>query len=181
MLSTETVDAVFTRMVARYGNTWLAKWDGVPLVDLKADWGRVLANASRPALLYGLDNLPEFPPTAHQFREVCTRAPAPDTPRLPQPKPDRARVAAELAKLAEARPDGSPRLPTDWIAALEARRNAGEPMTIYQADCLRIARKNLHLDRSTDDVPLGATVPAEALPPSMRDGREAWANAEVPW
>ena len=43
------------------------------------------------------------PPTVLEFRAMARRAPADEVPRLPTPKADPERIAAELAKLAPLR------------------------------------------------------------------------------
>ena len=102
MLSSETVEAIFRRLYVRYGSAWSAKWAGIPEADVKADWSRVLGHLSKESVLYGLEYLPEFVPTAHQFREICVRAPERRLPELPAPKPtdeEKARVRAMLKSL----------------------------------------------------------------------------------
>lgn len=102
MLSSETVEALFRRLSTRYGSAWMAKWAGLPAEDVMADWSRVLAGQTKESIIYGLDYLPEFVPTAHQFREMCNRAPRTEALQLPPPKPTeegKARVRALVADL----------------------------------------------------------------------------------
>lgn len=162
-LASETVEAVFRRLLARYGNAWNAKWAGVPAEDVKADWGRVLGHARRDAVLYALENLPEFVPTAHQFREVCARAPVPkpEQLQLDAPKPDPARLAAELTRLHDLLVD---RKPLDWAFELQDRESKGEVLSEVQ----RIAWRNA---LASPAAPVQGTSYAfldEELPPAMR-------------
>lgn len=102
MLVSETVEAIFRRLSTRYGSAWAAKWAGLPVEDVKADWARVLGGQTKESVLYALDYLPDFVPTAHQFREICNRAPRTEQARLPAPKPteeSKAKVRAIVAEL----------------------------------------------------------------------------------
>jgi len=103
MLASETVEALFRRLSTRYGSAWSAKWAGLPAADVMADWAKVLDGIAGDSLRYGLDYLPEFVPTAHQFRELCKRAPRPNPPeqlKAPDPTPEqKAKVRAMLAEV----------------------------------------------------------------------------------
>lgn len=107
------VDRIFEKLTLVYGQTFLARWRDVDLNAVKSDWAHELAgfaprdgeasagSAGAAAIAYALANLdPATPPTVLQFRALARRAPAPELPRLPEPKADPDRVAAELAKLA---------------------------------------------------------------------------------
>lgn len=131
-LKSETVDAIFARMLARYGSAWIAKWQGVPMDAVKADWASVLDGASKEQILYALQYMPlEFPPTSAQFRSLCCRAPAPTQPiALPAPRdPERtadlavaARQASQLGK------QGAD--PKEWAIRMQTRDMGGEKITV---------------------------------------------------
>jgi hypothetical protein len=95
------VDALFARLLARYGDAWTRKWEGIPEDALKADWCDQLASvvSSRPkAVTHALNNLPaDFPPNSEQFRKLCTGFPE-YIPALASPavKPDPEKVAAAM-------------------------------------------------------------------------------------
>lgn len=75
-LKSETVDWIFMRMLARYGSVWIAKWTGVPMEAVKADWAEQLAGMTKDDILYGIQYLPhDFPPTSAAFRALCAKAP----------------------------------------------------------------------------------------------------------
>lgn len=107
------VDRIFEKLTLVYGQAFLARWRDVNLMAVKSDWAHELAgfapkdgevgsgSAGAAAIAYALANLdPDAPPpNVLQFRALARRAPAPEAPRLPEPKADPSRVAAELAKL----------------------------------------------------------------------------------
>ena len=99
------VDRIFSKLAIVYGEEFLARWRAVSLADVKTDWANTLGyyEADPGAIAWALENLPSGkPPTVLQFRDLCRQAPAPEVPRLPEPKADPGRVAAEVAKLREA-------------------------------------------------------------------------------
>lgn len=162
-LASQTVDAIFRRLLARYGSAWNAKWAGVPEEDVKTDWANVLGRFSREAVLYALEYLPEFPPTAGQFREICIRAPQrePEQQLLDAPKPDPARLAAELERLHQMLKD---RAPKQWAYDLQEKERSGERLTEVQRQAWREAL-------ASNELPLNLgsyTFQQEELPPGMR-------------
>ena len=100
-LSIKAIDRLFTRMTATYGADFMGRYKGVPEDDLKAVWAHELAGFEHQlhALAWALENLPERAPNVIEFRNLARRAPAPELPRLPEPKADPERVAREMAKL----------------------------------------------------------------------------------
>ncbi len=95
----EFVDALFARLTLRYGRAFLARWDGVPVDAVKDDWARELASyAARPEVIEHALALidPAEPPTAAQFRDLCSTAPAPAFRAQPQAK--QAQRAAEVRR-----------------------------------------------------------------------------------
>ena len=83
------VDHLFAKLAVRFGDAWTRKWEGIQMAAVRADWAAVLDGLPGPALQHGLNNLPrEFPPTAHQFRDLCIRRADDDratVPALPAP------------------------------------------------------------------------------------------------
>ena len=73
------VDSLFARLAVRYGSAWTAKWEGLDMGAVRADWADELAVFQNwhEAISYGLVNLPlDRPPTVGQFRDLCRGAPA---------------------------------------------------------------------------------------------------------
>ena len=103
-LPAEVIDRLFSRLNAVYGAAWDRQMGNAPLADVKSVWGHELAGFSDKLgmLAWALDNLPERCPNVIEFKHLARRAPVPETARLPEPKADPARVAAELAKLVPA-------------------------------------------------------------------------------
>lgn len=132
------VDAVFARMIARYGDEWVRKWAGVEASDLKADWARTIGHFGREALAYGLRYLPERPPNAAQFAAICVRAPEPKPARLAAPKADPERVADAMvaAKRVMSGVDGDP---LAGARSLRQRELRGERLTMTQRSFWRTA------------------------------------------
>lgn len=129
-LPTPWIDRIFDKLTLTYGQSFLRRWADIDLNAVKSDWAHELAGfAQHPrAIAFALENLPpERPPTVLEFRAMARRAPADDLPRLPEPKADPARVAAELERLAPLRVDHSrPRLGrTDWAHRIVAKHEAG--------------------------------------------------------
>ena len=128
------IDKIFERLSIRYGRDFLNRWEGMPITDVKTDWGNVLEGfeAHPDSIRWALENLPDSKaPTAQDFRAICRRAPTPDMPRLEAPKADMARVNAELAKLhSTAAPKFDPK---DWARRILAEVDAG-----YKVSPIRI-------------------------------------------
>jgi hypothetical protein len=99
------IDRLFERLALTYGASWQYSLGAAPIMDIKSMWAHELApflqsRESMNRVVWALENLPERPPNAIQFKNLCRQAPAPETPMLPSPPANPERVAAELAKLA---------------------------------------------------------------------------------
>lgn len=101
------VDHLFGRLSVRYGAAFLRQWPDTDPALVKADWADVLDGVRGESISYALRYLPVSPPNAIQFRDVCRRAPAPDSPALtaPEKKADPQRVASIMARLSMATED----------------------------------------------------------------------------
>ena len=152
-LPMKAVDRLFERLAATYGAQWTRQWADVPIGDVKTTWAHELASfAGRlEALAWALENLPPKCPNVIEFKAVCRQAPRPPEPQLPEPKADPARLAAELAKLADvkkaARAAASTIDDKAWARKLIARRDAGEKLNPTR---LRFAREALRLHLETE-------------------------------
>lgn len=144
-LPVKAIDRLFERMAATYGAAWSRQWADVPMADVKAAWAHELSGyANRlEALAWALEHLPERCPNVIEFRNICRQAPAPEAPRLPEPKADPERVKRELAKLGESRakceaaPIGDNKA---WARRILARHQAGEKIN---PTSVRFAREAL--------------------------------------
>jgi hypothetical protein len=145
-LPLKAIDRLFDRMTATYGRDFTSRFDGVDQNELKAVWSHELSGfADKLGMIaWALENLPERAPNVIEFRNLCRKAPAPEAPRLPTPKADPARVAAELAKLAPALAEiKAPRMNLDhkaWAKRLMARNEVGDKLN---PTTLRFAKEAL--------------------------------------
>lgn len=141
-LPLQAIDRLFLRMGATYGRDFTAKYEGADAMAVKSSWAHELsgfASNLRP-IAWALENLPEKTPNVIEFRAICRRAPAPETPRLPEPKADPARVASELAKLGHVREKtDQPHGMKQWAHTLKARHAAGERLNQNKIRCYREA------------------------------------------
>lgn len=101
MLSERVVERLFERLALSYGTQWLALWDGLELPAVRAMWAAELgAYAERlDALAWALERLPERAPNLPAFKALVAQAPRPETPALPGPPPDPARVAQAVRSM----------------------------------------------------------------------------------
>lgn len=165
--SMNTVDFIFARLTARYGDDWTRKWEGIDAASIKADWAHVLAGVHVNAIVYALEYLPpDRPPTSAAFRDVCRRAPAPEAPRLEAPKADPARVARELRRLMTLRERERP-TPAQAAEVLMNREQRGERLTEFQRQFWRDVLREHEVDPSNGLVSY-TPIRNDALPPAMR-------------
>jgi hypothetical protein len=130
-LPLQAVDRLFERLTATYGRQFLSLYEGLDANAIKSSWAHELSGfgGNLHAIAWALEHLPERAPNAIEFRNLCRRAPEPEVPRLPEPKADPARVAAELSKLGALakRIEGSGGRPnTEWAHRIVNRSKAGE-------------------------------------------------------
>ena len=146
-MSKDWIERIFTRMLARYGSAWVNAWAGVETQAMLEDWGRVLDGVPAHMIAYGLDNLPDKPPIATQFRALCVQHPARPLPALEAPPADPARVAAALGRMHAGKSIGG-RDQKQWARDLRDRElnhngtlESGRKMTKAQRDMWRAALK----------------------------------------
>lgn len=148
-LTSEVIDRLFSRLSAVYGVAWDRQMGNAPLSDVKSAWAHELAGFSDKLgmLAWALDNLPERCPNVIEFKHLARRAPVPEAARLPEPKADPARVAAELARVAPAVESARSTLGfvdhKAWAKRLISRHEAGERLT---PTCLLFARQALGVE-----------------------------------
>ena len=144
-------DRLFERLAFTYGNTWARMWEGMPIADVKSQWGSELSwwfENRMDAIAWALENLAPKAPNIIEFKNLCRQAPVPDVPRLPEPKADPQRLAAELSKLGQLRSHvASAERPgaKDWAHRIAARHAAGERINTCT---LRMAREALGVARA---------------------------------
>jgi len=147
-LPAEVIDRLFSRLNAVYGAAWDRQMGNAPLADGKSAWGHELSGfADKLGMLaWTLENLPERCPNVIEFKLLARRAPVPETSRLPEPKADPARVAAELAKLAPAVESARKAVHgvdhKAWAKRLIDRHEAGDRLN---PTTLRFAREALRM------------------------------------
>ena len=129
------VERLYERLTGTYGRDFLDRYRALDENSVKSLWGHELAGfaGNLHAIAWGLENLPERPPNVIEFRNLCRRSPAPDVPRLPEPKADPIRRAAASG----GEHDGKA-----WARRLIARHEAGEDL---RPIALRFARDALKL------------------------------------
>lgn len=141
-MQNDWVERIFTRMLARYGSLWINAWAGVDAQAMIEDWGRVLDGLPAHMISYGLENLPDRPPIATQFRAICIQRPARHVLALVSPPADPERVAAAIGAMMGAKPAGHD--PKAWAYRLKEREmrhggelESGKQMTKAQRDMWR--------------------------------------------
>jgi hypothetical protein len=136
--STLAVEHVFKSMAAMYGAAWDRSFGATPMKDSKTAWAFQLgqfthSQTAKRAILWALQNLPDFVPSAIAFRNLCRSAPSVMVPALPAPKADPVRIASELAKLGQAKAIAvSPHGMKAWVYRLKERHDRGEELSPTQ-------------------------------------------------
>lgn len=134
------VDRIFEKMNLTYGHQFLARWDGISVDKLKADWAHELRGfaQSPSAVAYGLEHLPVKPPTVIEFRAICNSPSAP-RPEAPLSLGYRSKTPQELAaerhierikRVREAHPEYGGCL---WAFALEVKDQEEPEWVSYMA------------------------------------------------
>lgn len=136
------VDKIFLKLTLVYGRDFIARWEGLDLAEVKADWAHELDgfDAWPESIAHALKSLPPGkPPTVLEFRELARKAPRRPLMELPAPQADPVRVAQELAKLAAPAPAYNPC--TDWIRRGMARITGGQPVSEGVRKCIEDAAR----------------------------------------
>lgn len=147
-LPSKAIDRLFDRLATTYGAEWVNRWQGLDSQAVKSLWGYELSGFSDrlEAVAWALEHLPPRAPNAIEFKALCRMAPAPEMPKLPEPKADPERLRAELAKLGEMRAKLSTGHTVDhraWARRIMGRYEGGEKVN---PTTVRFAREALHLD-----------------------------------
>lgn len=113
---------LFCRLHTTYGAAWKRQFDGIPESDVKSNWGYELAWTFGRAdvIRYALDNLPEKPMNAIEFRNLCRKAPAAKT----ETESEDIRQPAHPSVIKKVMAGMTPAVAVgrlDWARALQAR------------------------------------------------------------
>jgi hypothetical protein len=160
------VDKIFTRMGITYGAKWARLWEGIDIAAVKADWAEQLGRFDGGSIFYALRYLPtDNPPTVLQFRDLCRKAPTTtDVPKLEAPKADPERVRALLGRMVETAKGRGER---EWAYELQSREQSGEILSPVQRMAWREALATAPAECFVGDF---REIPADVLPPGMRNG-----------
>ena len=168
------VDELFNRLTVRYGAAFMRQYEGIDASLVRADWAEILGGyVSHPeAISYALQFLPpDRPPNAMVFRELCRRAPEPETVRIAsdiKPDPERVAAVAEKVKAShEARPEMSDAERCARNLRDIAARNGGK-LNPAQREMLTAIERGTHETGKIDGAGF-RPIPADALPPAMRE------------
>lgn len=169
-LDAEAIDAIHTRLLARYGARWINLWAGVSPEIVKADWLRELRLVPWSGVMHALSNLPDDPPIATRFKALCLSRPDDGPRRLPGPKApaDLLRLRSELERLLELR-KGRHRL--QWAYDLQERQRRGEPLTEAQVRAMDAALRGPGVEASGGR---HSVIAEDKLPPGMRADAAAY-------
>jgi hypothetical protein len=126
----EAVDYVFDQMLANYGAAWEKSMGKAPIADVKTAWGHSLSDFlhsddAKRAIVWAVQNLPDFVPNPRQFRSLCKTAPSKNDEviALPAPNPEVVRRVVEgLRSTPKAQKVDS----LEWARLRKARMDAGE-------------------------------------------------------
>lgn len=143
-LPLRAIDRLFDRLTATYGAQFTSLYGALDPNAVKSAWAHELSGFGTPdglaALAWALENLPERAPNVIQFRNLARRAPVAEAPKLPEPKADPERVAAELAKLRAKVGPVVRHNNLDWARRIVAKHDAGMKVATLP---LRMAREAL--------------------------------------
>jgi hypothetical protein len=136
------VEALFAKLTVRYGVAFGQQYRDLDIGIVKADWADVLDGVQSDSIRYALQYLPERPPNAMSFRNLCRSAPATTAPALPAPAEpaDPARVQAAIER-ATAAMHSAPERPADRsaVAILASVAVNGKPSGPQRAQLVAMA------------------------------------------
>lgn len=127
-LPLKAIDRLWDRLSLTYGDQFTRQYAQFDLNAVKAMWSHELSGFAErlDCIAWALEHLPPRCPNLVEFKNLCRQAPAPEVPRLPEPKADPERVKRELAKLGHlvhephAKADGR-----DWARRIVAKHESG--------------------------------------------------------
>lgn len=127
----KAIDRLFDRLSATYGKQFADLYAGLDIQSIKTTWAMELdhwgTEDGLKSIAWALENLPEYAPNVIQFKKLVRSAPAPEVPRLPEPKADPQRLKEELEKLGsvvgEMKKSTGPNL--DWARRIVVKHKGG--------------------------------------------------------
>lgn len=151
------IDRLFTRLQVRYGSSWSRLWAGIDPEAVKADWASVLGtlfDRNPHAIAYGLERLPDAPPTAPVFLRLCMQAPSVQQ-ALPAPVASRemaAQVSAQIAAAAKAngRKASATAEAELFVDKMRAITERGGKLSAPQRDVLRSCERMLGIGAESE-------------------------------
>jgi len=133
------VTKIFDKLTLIYGKAFKARWEGLSIEDVKADWAQELAGfAENPdAIAYALKHIPaDRPPTVLQFKELCRKAPPKTLAAISYTSSG---AGIDAAKSLTTIITGNRADPKAWAKKLRAREEAGERLSPIQKGMWREA------------------------------------------
>ena len=76
MLNQAQMEQLWVKLNIHYGEAWNRKWGVLDQSMVMNEWREYLGSGTPGQIMFALKNLPEHPPNATQFKEVCWKAPA---------------------------------------------------------------------------------------------------------
>ena len=129
-MSLRYVKEIHSRLSVRYGSLWRAKWDGVPMEAIEADWVEQLDGMQPESIKKALASLPpDYPPTAPTFRALGAIRHEAAALQAIDYTPDPAIAAAALGAM---HVTGMP-TPSEWMAQLDRDVKAGNASAARKA------------------------------------------------
>lgn len=154
-LADDAIDRLFSALTLRYGTPFLDRWRDLDLAVVKSDWAIQLAcfGSNLHAIRFGLDHLPEKPPTVMDFKRLCDAMPTTVAAvqyhgNVRSPTPAEREAMRELSARIKA---GSifAKPGRDWARGLIARNESGTHAATPVA--LAMARDALGLPTFTEE------------------------------
>ena len=136
------IEHLFAKLSVRYGSSFQRQWGDADPALVKADWAEVLDGVRGESLSYALRYLPNDPPNALRFRDLCRMAPAPAQAAITDKTPaDPQRVKAAMSALQASKFRPNPNAAQECIDNIERACN-GKPSSAQRAmirSCLGVA------------------------------------------
>lgn len=140
-LPMQWIDRLFTKLTLTYGAPFMARYDGLDLAMVKAEWAEGLAGYQvdhGAAITWALGALPDRAPNLIEFRALCRHAPTPAKKLLEGPPPEKPNPEM-LAKVAEVLTEKAPADAKQWARDLAEKDAQGLPLSVTQRRMYRAA------------------------------------------
>ena len=132
-LPMQWIDRLFTKLALTYGAPFMARYDGLDLEMVKAEWAEGLSGyqaENGAAIAWALGMLPDRAPNLIEVRTLCRHAPTPAKKLLEAPvdKPDPTLLAKVSQGLEKAAPPDS----KQWARDLAQKDADGVALSVAQ-------------------------------------------------